>query len=369
LYLFHWPLLVFFLMVSGRDHAGPKAGFAIIVISVVAALLATKYIDAPLRSNPWIAGNRIRGALVIGVCLALVAVPLGAWQGHVKAQTAAAGKQVPTDNPGALSVMPGYVDKVSEGAAVLPALDGIINDWPQYAGSCEGDAVPEFEELAKFCTQDGVLDGTASATVVVVGNSHADHMSGAVRSLAVKNHWRVVKILGLGCVYGADTAIQEPRCKTFNEQATAYVMALKPQKVFTIATRTTESTPKEALVPGYAQTVKTFTDAGIGVVGVRDNPRFKVNMPWCVSKNGDESPQCRVPLETVMPAVSPLKGFAAGNKKFFPVDMTDLLCPRGVCQAVIGNVHVYIDTNHVSQTYWNTMAVEFGRRLTTQKGW
>ena len=57
--------------------------------------------------------------------------------------------------------------------------------------------------------------------------------------------------------------------------------------------------------------------------------------------------------------VSPLVNVAPGNAKFFPVDMTDLICPRGLCQAVMGNVHVYIDNNHVSQTYWNTMSAEF----------
>lgn len=369
LYLFHWPALVIFLVVTGRDHAGPKAGLAIVVVSIMAAILATKWIDAPLRRNKWMEQKRRRAVTAIAICIALVAGPLVGWQAHVKAETAAAGRQVPTDNPGALTLLPGYVDRISSGAVVLPALDNIIKDFPTFAESCEGESLPAAEALAKNCTQDGVLDGTQTQTVVVVGNSHADHLSGAVRSMAVANNWKVVKILGLGCVFGADASGQEERCKTFNQEATDYILATKPQRIFTIASRTTESTPGEALVPGYDKTVKQFTDAGIGVVGVRDNPRFKINMPWCVNNNGADAAECEFTVGQVMPAVSPLKGFAEGNPKFFPVDMTDMLCPRGVCKAVIGNVHVYIDKNHISQTYWNTMAAEFAKRLSSQKGW
>ena len=38
------------------------------------------------------------------------------------------------------------------------------------------------------------------------------------------------------------------------------------------------------------------------------------------------------------------------------VDMTDLYCPEGMCQPVVGNVYVYIDENHVSKAYGRTMA-------------
>ncbi|MEO8219283.1 MAG: acyltransferase family protein [Specibacter sp.] len=369
LYLFHWPVLVFFLTVTERTEAGPKSGLAIILISLVAALLATKWIDTPLRRSPWVGKDPRRALVVIVACIAVVAVPLMGWQGYVKAQTAAAGRQVPTDNPGALSLLPGYVDKVSDGAVVLPALDGIIGDWPKFAGACEGEVLPDAEELAKSCTQDGVVDGTETATVIVVGNSHADHMSGAVRSMAVENGWRVVKILGLDCVFSADTTAQDARCKMFNEQANEYILKMQPERIFTITTRTTESTPGEKLVPGYAGTVEQFTSAGISVVGVRDNPRFTVNMPWCANKHGADAGECQYPVATVLPPVSPLANFAPGNAKFFPVDMTDLICPRGLCQPVVGNVHVFIDNDHVSQTYWNTMAAEFSRRLTVQKGW
>ncbi|MDJ0315291.1 acyltransferase family protein [Arthrobacter sp. H35-D1] len=368
LYLLHWPILVIFLMVSDRQEAGPFFGLVIIIVSMVAAAMSTKYIDTPLRRNKWIEQKRRRAVTVIAVCVVLVAAPLTTWQSQIRATAAAAAAQVPSDNPGALTLLPGYVDKVSEDAAVLPALDGITGDWPKYAAKCEGADAPEFEALAKDCLQDGVLDGSATESVIVVGNSHAEHFSGAVRSMAEANNWKVTKLLGRSCIFSADTSAQNERCKTFNDEATQYILKMKPDRIVTIATKTTESTPDETLAPGYEDTIKAFTDEDIAVVGVRDNPRFTINMPWCADSKGRDSEECQVPLETLMPPVSPLENVGAGNALFFPMDMTDLICPDAICRPVIGNVHVYIDNNHVSQTYWNTMANEFARRLDVQRG-
>lgn len=369
LYLFHWPILVIFLIVSDQQQAGPFSGLVIIIVAMVAAAMATKYIDTPLRRNKWIEKKRRRAVTVIAVCVLLVAAPLTTWQSEVRAAAAAASAQVPSDNPGALTLLPGYVDKASEGAVVLPSLEGIAGDWPKYAAKCEGADAPEFEALAKDCLQDGVLNGSATENVVVVGNSHAEHLSGAVRSMAEVNNWKVTKLLGRSCIFSADTSAQNERCRTFNEEATQYILKMKPDRIFTIATKTTESTPDEELVPGYQDTIKAFTDAGITVVGVRDNPRFSNNMPRCADSNGQDSAQCQIPLETVMPPVSPLENIGMDNAGFFPVDMTDLICPEAMCRPVVGNVYVYIDNNHVSQTYWNTMATDFARRLNVQRGW
>lgn len=46
------------------------------------------------------------------------------------------------------------------------------------------------------------------------------------------------------------------------------------------------------------------------------------------------------------------------------IDMTDLICPQGVCAPVIGNVLVYRDRTHITVTYLNTMADELEQRLT-----
>ncbi len=205
--------------------------------------------------------------------------------------------------------------------------------------------------------------------MVVVGNSHAHHMASAVVALAKKHNWNVVNLVSLGCAFGPAESGNTDECTRFYEDSTDYILKSKPDAVFTIATRTTPASPEETLVPAFADTVDRYTEAGIEVVGVRDNPRFGYNMPECASENPDDVSVCAWAKDRVVASVSPLEGFKADNPRFTPVDMTDLLCPEASCPAVIGNVYVYIDNNHVSKTYWETMVPEFERRVFAGTGW
>jgi hypothetical protein len=45
------------------------------------------------------------------------------------------------------------------------------------------------------------------------------------------------------------------------------------------------------------------------------------------------------------------------------LDFSDQFCADGFCPAVIGNVLVYRDKHHVSDTYIRTLAPVFGERL------
>lgn len=133
LYLFHWPLLVFFLVWSKRSEAGPKSGAAIILVSIVGAYFATKFIDTPLRRNKWLERKRSRAVLAIVVCVATAAVPLGAWQIPLKveemrvaAQLEAAQAEMTRNYPGALALQDGYVNAADPGIYVIEQAMGIV---------------------------------------------------------------------------------------------------------------------------------------------------------------------------------------------------------------------------------------------------
>ena len=54
---------------------------------------------------------------------------------------------------------------------------------------------------------------------------------------------------------------------------------------------------------------------------------------------------------------------AAENTGGHYVDVQDLFCADDRCPAVIGGSVAYIDDNHVSRTYAETLAGQLGRRL------
>ncbi|MBD4969717.1 acyltransferase, partial [Xanthomonas citri pv. citri] len=51
LYLWHWPLLIFYLAWRYQDDVSWFEGSAILAVSVLLAWLTTKYVEAPLRAG------------------------------------------------------------------------------------------------------------------------------------------------------------------------------------------------------------------------------------------------------------------------------------------------------------------------------
>jgi peptidoglycan/LPS O-acetylase OafA/YrhL len=65
LYLWHWPLLIVFLTLTGTSSAGAFAGAAIIAVSFGLAVLSTRYVEKPIRSWEWASTGIVRPAIVL----------------------------------------------------------------------------------------------------------------------------------------------------------------------------------------------------------------------------------------------------------------------------------------------------------------
>lgn len=367
LYLFHWPILVIFLIVTDRSAAGPLSGAAIIAASVLLALAATQWIDTPLRTNTWANSKRRRSTVVIIACLMAVAVPLAGCQLHVakteKALLAGADK----NNPGAAALRPGFVDKAEPGAAMLPSLTSLGKQWVSLGQGCTGDFVPTEPVMDKTCGQSTVT-GTATKTVIVLGDSHAEQWMGALMPVAEKYNWQLISLLKGGCTYGADVpgSKRGSDCRDYNAAATAYVLKQHPDAVFAVSTAAVPDSPAETVVPGFADAVTTFTKAGIGVVGIRDNARFTANKATCVAKAGPDD--CSFSQSANFAPKDPAAGL---NKvaRAHMLDLTDRFCSGGECGAVVGNVLVYMDDNHVTADYAKTMSTDLEQRWLAATGW
>ena len=53
---------------------------------------------------------------------------------------------------------------------------------------------------------------------------------------------------------------------------------------------------------------------------------------------------------------------------FHYIDIMDLVCTDEVCPTIIGNVQVYLDTNHMTQSYADTMAPILAARFDAALG-
>jgi peptidoglycan/LPS O-acetylase OafA/YrhL len=367
LYLWHWPVLVFVLDQLDISTPSLAQGLGILAASLVLALLTTRFIEAPLRRWHWPERRAWRTAVVVIACGAVLAGPVTLWQSQLTAQDAAAAAQPRDVTPGAAALMPGNAGKPTPTATVIPAPVAMKDEWANLDGPCTGDNVPDSPLLAD-CRENTKPD-VVTKRIVVVGDSHAQQYMAALGPIAKERGWEVVTLLLGNCRFGAETPDRVAECNAFNKASSDYVMQHHPDAVFTVASMTHKEAPFETEVPGYIDGIRPFTDAGIDVVGIRDNPRFTINMPECVQKNGAAAPECNPPLAESLAASSPLDDYKGAVDRLYLMDMSDFICAGGICPAVVGNVYVYKDDNHLTKTYVQSMVPMFEQRLLAATGW
>lgn len=365
LYLWHWPVLVVWLIVANRPAAGLLDGAVVIAVSLALAVLTTRLVEEPLRSWKWPSMKRRRTALVAAVALALVAVPLSGWEYRVSAQEAAVEQQTRADNPGAAALTPGFVFLGDEDALVKPLPGSLGAEWAAADGPCT--SMPG-DPLLSSCVQTGD-EATAERTVLVIGDSHSQMWMTALGAMAASNDWLAVSVHKAGCRFVDSPATVEPECHAFNEALLDYVLDLAPDAVITVGTRTDWSSPAEEVPAGFEEGIMPLIDAGIPVVGLRDTPRFDKDMAECTALNAADPEVCAVPVAEVLAPTSPLAAVADRVDGLEHIDLTDLVCADAVCPGVVGNVRVYMDRDHLSRTYVETTVPVFEQRLLRALGW
>ncbi|MDJ0321338.1 acyltransferase family protein [Pseudarthrobacter sp. PS3-L1] len=370
LYLWHWPLLVIGLSVSGKDHAGWLSGSVIIGTALLLAFLTTRFIEKPWREWKWPEVRRRRAAIAIVAALSVAIIPLSGWQLQVESERREAQSQAWVNNPGARVLDPTFLgDEPADEATLLPAAADLSKDWVTLDGACTDELVPASKALRGACSEQRP-SGIPTRSVLVLGDSHAQQWSGALKSVAKANNWLLYSILKGGCKVTPEGMASNAECEEFNAEVREEVTRQRPDAIVAIGTAAVPSGPGEELTPGFRLQVGSWLDSDFDVVALRDNPRFSFNMAECVVRQGPESSSCRPPVEDNLRADSPF-GPMAGEELpgLHLVDMTDRLCTDGVCPGVIGNVFVYLDDNHLSATYAASMAEELGRRIIASTGW
>jgi len=357
LYLVHWPVLVTWRLLNDGREPSFLAGTGIVVASIVVARILTASVEQPLRTLAWADGRAARSVLVIAVATAVVALPLAAWQGVERHRAATLLAHASADNPGAAVLLPGYREGGDAAAPAIPLATTLDEQWVVLPERCEEDLAPSVPEVAERCNQ--LVPGTAhERTVVVVGDSHTEQLMGALLPIAEREGWQVVSLLKGGCSFG----VGDHPCAAWNERALDYVVGLRPDAVFTVVTAGEVDGPGEELVVGQQEAVDALAAAGIDLVGVRDNPRFSFDVYACAERFGADAAGCRRDLASVSAERSPAESLDIGEGSVL-VDLLPETCPDGVCTPVVGNVHVYLDDNHLTWDYARTLAPFLEERL------
>ncbi|MCX6500117.1 MAG: acyltransferase family protein [Arthrobacter sp.] len=366
LYLWHWPVLVIALAAADKDRAGPITGAVIVAVSMMLAYLTTRFIEKPWRGWQWPELRRWRALTAIVAALAVAAVPLAGTQINLYFESQAELAKAARNNPGAQALLPDFVNQADANAMLLPAAERLGLDWASLPQPCSGDLKPQDPMLRDDCEQSGHT-GVGAKTVLVLGDSHAEQWLPSITPVSDAKGWRLYAMLKGGCKPSTTDQHESADCDHFNAAVTAEVKRNPPDAIVVVGTAASPSSPRETLIPGLESSLKTWTDQGIGVVLLRDNPRFGFNMANCVATKGANAQECRPARDGLFAATSPLDSVQAPGVA--AVDMTDLICNATECPGVVGNTFVYMDDNHLSRTYSASMAPMFQERLLAATGW
>ncbi|MEU5154345.1 acyltransferase family protein [Glycomyces sp. NPDC021274] len=370
LYLWHWPILICYLSATGRDTATLPGGLA--VLAAATALAAATHWALERRLPATGLGQRTRrGAFALGAAfMALALAACAALAGYIayERDRLAEAANDPARYPGAAVLAEGV--EVPEADFTPSTLDAALDYDPALSGRCnqtmEGyepircDFSPGDGDLE----EDGAADGAgAAATVVMYGGSKIWQWLPAVLDAAATHDWHVIAFTKNACIIETGQAdLGEERyrsCAAWNDAVVAEIDAIGPDLVLTYGSRVGYEAYET--FPDYTDRYEQLLATGTAVVALRDTPSPRFDIPLCVDLNGPNANECTVDRASYYDegAFAALEVPAGVHK----VDLTGYICDGGACPPVVGNVLVYRDDAHLTNTYAATLGPYLGAEL------
>jgi len=124
----------------------------------------------------------------------------------------------------------------------------------------------------------------------------------------------------------------------------------------------------EAMVEGYASTLKKLRGTGAPVALIEDVPHPNKNVPECVSRSLDHLQRCASPRSEALDYPKVNTRVAEEVEGVYLIDPTPVLCLEKACPAVIGDVLVYRNGAHLTATYVRTLTPWLGNQLPEPAG-
>lgn len=227
----------------------------------------------------------------------------------------------------------------------------------------------------------GVSRQNASATVAIVGDSHAVHWRPAMSVVARVRRWRGLSITRSNCPFSfAKTPLAKGHCKGWARGVvrwladhpnihTVFVSAHSGANVVA-----THGTYDETKVSGYIRAWEALPSSVDEVLVIHDVPRSSNHTRRCVqgAVTHDQKPGllCARPRHAALRPdleVSAAEKAAAARVKV--IDLTPFMCDDRSCFPVVGGVLVNKDLDHLTRVFSSTLGKFLGRAVTQLRAW
>nr|WP_232079493.1 acyltransferase family protein [Mycobacterium conspicuum] len=389
-YLWHWPLLLV-APASATGHSLSRSLTAI-VVSLVLAVLTSRFIENPLRFAPSLRRSANRSlalggavtaiAAAVGVAL-LLWIPAPVGRGPAAPPLTIAAATPPTGSDlAAYDVAVQHAFAQVQGAVAasvgLKAVPSNLNPpladvAAQLKGLFLGGCLRTFYQTGQ---PECATGDTASATrVALIGDSDAAMWSPALQQVATQRHWRLETMAKAGCPL-LDLPLINPalrreytECDQWRGQIMARLQAEHPRLIVLSMTRrygagrllSGFTSYDSASIDSLNRLVKQLRGTGAQVLVLGPIPDPLALAPNCLSVHLDDATACsplRSKAVNQAGIVAESAAAKAGGGQY--VDLTELFCTAERCPVIVGNTLVYMDETHITLSYSRVLAPVLG---------
>jgi peptidoglycan/LPS O-acetylase OafA/YrhL len=373
LYLWHFPVIV----LAGYAFAtrdGLTLKLSVLALTVVLAALTKRFVEDPVRRARRLVSGRPRRTYLLAAAGMIVVVTLAGsgWQfQHAEEAIAASqGAALARAAPPCFGAAAFAPNSHCAGPAqtpysqIVPTVDAV----PQQLGSCLLDKT----EFAVHNDCDHPVSG-ATQTWALVGDSHAGALAPAIEIIARAQHANLEIFDKAHCPLievpdpsRASNLALATTCVKWNRGVDAYLRS-HPNISRLIVTGSAavhlylpshEPNEVAVLTSGYLAAWKNVPASVHSIVVVKDVARQTEDPVACIERHPDDYLAACSSSRSAALLDDPL-GHAArssGDKRVTLVDISDYLCTATTCPVVVGSVLVNKDTQHLTNTFAETLA-------------
>jgi hypothetical protein len=243
-------------------------------------------------------------------------------------------------------------------APLIPAVGDLRGDFYFFPAGCIAE--PGQTASEKLCR---LGDETATRTVVVIGDSHADMWTPPILRMAARDGWAVVPLVKLGCIPDLWARGSSP-CRTWYRWAIEQAAALHPDAALIIGSWSGSHTPRAA-VAGVAAATTTMKRAAGTVTVVGDAPMPARNPAGCLLSPDGTMATCATTATRSQLRIDDTVAVQAQKQQASYISTRGWFCARSVgrsaylCPLVVDHTVVWVDRGHIDQTYGLELADPF----------
>jgi len=350
IYLWHWVLLAFYRY-NIQENPGLITGLLIIIISILLSSLMTKYIEEPIRNSTNNKFSFKRLGILASVNILFIGVLLIGT--HIE-QSKLEQKVADKDYPGAMAIN----DQISvPELEPIPSFSQVFDDLPQahLDGSNQGLKESDLKVGEYGETED------YEATIALIGSSHSEHWLGAMLEATQDHNYRLLNMTRSGTRFSTGYSDDDMK-GIWNNHVLDY---LKDADVDLILAQSTASDTSDSKthqqMMDQLQFVKDEYD--IDVIAIRDVPRYSFNILESLETDGLEETTKKMNQEENQKDENSWQRFVEENDSLYKLDLTDYFMIDNQFHPIIGNIVIYRDNRHLTNSYSKTFGPVFEEKI------